>query len=55
MLSFIYYSPIGQAIELIIGKSMHVLFPKIDTSQNFAQVELPVASSGKHISFLTVL
>ena len=43
------YSPSGQKMEFNNGKSMHVLFPKINASQNPAQVEFSIISSGKYI------
>ena len=49
------YSPTGQAIEFIIGKSMHVLFPTMDSCKLVAQVELSVACSGKYISLQRVV
>ena len=47
------YSPIGQAIEFIIGKSMHVLFPTVDSCKIVAQVELSIACSGRYIPLHT--
>ena len=43
------YSPTGQAIEFIIGRSMHVLFSTMVSRKIVAQVELSVACSGKYI------
>ena len=49
------YSPTGQAIEFIIGKSVHVLFATAESCKIVGQVELSVACSGKYIPLHTLL
>ena len=49
------YSPTGQAIEFIIGKSMHALFPTMESCKIVGQVELSIACSGKYISHQQVV